>query len=210
MKKHTNVGYPYFKNDKSVVKPGLTYGQLVDKEARNLSPEQVVSYPFIAFGRNQRQKARPILGGSRLQALVYNQLEAEEIRAYKHNSPMFVGYNDRTVLRQMLAKMAAFLEKRPDLTAVNRDYSQYDTTVSPALKILNGALTSLKTLDSKGKQIAFFRTISTLDNYLINGLSMKLDRIYGRIFSGEIDTNAGGGKINALVTMSALFNCDLK
>lgn len=107
MNKHTNVGYPYFKNDRLIdPKTGLTYGQLTSQEAKKMTPEQVVNYPFIAFGRNLRRKARPILGGSRIQALVYNQLEKNEINEYKIHSPLFFGYNDDKVLKEKMIKLA--------------------------------------------------------------------------------------------------------
>lgn len=207
--KHTNVGYPFFRNDKGLDKStGLSYGQLVDKIARSKSPRDVVDYPFIAFGRNQRQKARPILGGSRIQALVYNQLEAMEIRAYKESSPLFIGYHDRPNLKERLVRIAEFLIRNPGLTASNRDYSKYDTTVTPNLKLCSGAFTYLKTNDYKGKDIVKFRTLSTLKSKLVNGLDWSFKSIYGRIFSGEIDTNAGGGKINAIVSLAAIINND--
>lgn len=107
MNKHTNVGYPYFKNDK-LIDPDtkLTYGQLTDKIARSKTPSSVVNFPFIAFGRNLRQKARPILGGSRIQALVYNQLEKMEIERYKTSSPLFYGYNDNIFIKAKMVKLA--------------------------------------------------------------------------------------------------------
>lgn len=152
--KHTNVGFPYFRNDQAKAPNGLTYGELVDKEARSLSPKQVVLYPFIAFGRNQRQKARPILGGSRLQALVYNQLESQEILTYQAKSLLFKGYLNRDGLREALINMYKFCIKEKK-TMVNRDYSKYDTTVSPNLKLMIGAFNILKTTDSYGKEIAY-------------------------------------------------------
>lgn len=107
MNKHTNVGYPYFRNDKLIdPESGKTYGQLTSDIAQKKTPSEVVNYPFIAFGRNLRRKARPILGGSRIQALVYNQLEKQEILKYKDSCPFFFGYNDDIFLKEKLVKLA--------------------------------------------------------------------------------------------------------
>lgn len=68
----------------------------------------MINYPFIAFGRNLRKKARPILGGSRLQALVFNQLESVEIQRYKESSHLFTGYNDDMILKNRLSLMLEY------------------------------------------------------------------------------------------------------
>lgn len=100
MNKHTNVGYPFYRNDRKVdPQTGKTYASITSDIAKRKTPKEVANYPYIAFGRNLRQKARPILGGSRIQALVYNQLEAKEIEAYKAKSPLFIGYNDDQLVR---------------------------------------------------------------------------------------------------------------
>lgn len=209
MNKHTNVGYPYFKNDRLIdVKTGLTYGQLTSKVAKGLSPQQVVNYPFVAFGRNLRRKARPILGGSRIQALVYNQLEKKEIEDYKISSPLFIGYNDDIVLKEKMVKLAKWLETNDGYTVMNRDFAAFDTTVSPDLRRLIDAITVTKTVDKRGKDIAFWRGVSHYRSQLINGLTGNIRRIYGRIFSGEIDTNAGGGKVNAFVNIYSILHFD--
>lgn len=156
MNKHTNVGYPYFRNDRSIdAKSGLTYGQLTSKIAKGLKPQEVVNYPYIAFGRNLRGKARPILGGSRIQALVYNQLESQEIQVYKSQSPLFIGYNDDKVLKDKLVVLGKYLMRNKNLTCMNRDYSAFDTTVNPTWRRLVDAISIIKTVDNRGKQIAF-------------------------------------------------------
>lgn len=204
-RKHTNVGYPWFRNDRAVdPKTKLTFGQLADREAKKLSPHMVVNYPFTAFGRNQRGKARPILGGSRLQALVFNQLEAPEIAAYKEKSLIFKGYLSRDELKPWLIKMGQYAAKN-NLTIINRDYSKYDTTVPQELRVLIGSISTIKAQDKKGKDIARCRILSSMKSSLIDGLSNEMYPIYGRIFSGEIDTNAVGGKINCYVTLSSLI-----
>lgn len=154
--KHTNVGYPYYKNDRTVdPATGKKYGQITDEIARKLKPSDVVNYPYVAFGRNLRKKARPILGGSRIQALVFNQLEHEEIQAYKVSSPLFIGYNNDIVLKDKLVKLAEFLKANPNLTCMNRDYAAFDTTVSPVLRRFVDAISVIKADDHRGRDIAF-------------------------------------------------------
>lgn len=209
MTKHTNVGYPYFRNDKSLV-PGkkVTYAKLTSDQARKMKPKDVVNFPFIAFGRNLRGKARPILGGSRLQALVFNQLEAKEIESYKLKSPLFIGYNNEEVLRDKMIKLAHWLSRNKDYTVWNRDYNAFDTTVQPGLRRLVDAISILKTNDSRGKDIAFWRGVSHHKNLLVNGLIGKVIPVYARIYSGEIDTNRGGGLVNAIADMIVIQSQD--
>lgn len=206
MTKHSNVGYPYYRNDQSVdPKTGLTYAQITDKQARKMKPKDVAGYPFVAFGRNLRQKPRPILGGSRLQALVFNQLESAEIQTYKQKSPLFIAYNDDTIMKEKMVKLGEWLEKHPDIICENRDYVQYDTTVPPSLRALASAIRYIKTTDKRGKEIAFWRAVSQNKAYLVNGLDNSLRLILARIFSGEIDTNAGGGLTHAIVDVYSIL-----
>lgn len=91
---------------------------------------------------------------------------------------------------------------------MNRDFAAFDTTISPSLRRIIGAFTYMKTTDAKGKDICHWRSVSQYRSQLINGLESKCQPIYGRIFSGEIDTNAGGGKINALSTLTISYMLD--
>lgn len=59
-----------------------------------------------------------------------------------------------------------------------------------------------KVKDDYGKRIAKARMISHVKSSLIDGLSNRYSPIYGRIFSGEIDTNRGGGIANAIATLT--------
>lgn len=156
MNKHTNVGYPYFRNDKNVDKEsGKTFGQLTSDIAKKMRPQDVVNYPYIAFGRNLRGKARPILGGSRIQALVFNQLEKPEIEAYKQTSPLFIGYNSEDILKRKMVSLGVYLLRNKQLTCFNRDYSAFDTTVNVALRRIVDAISILKAVDRRGQDIAY-------------------------------------------------------
>lgn len=207
--KHSNTGYPDYRNDQAIDKStGLTYGKLVDQRARHKTPQEVAGYPFVAFGRNLRGKARPIAGGSREQALVFNQLEAEEIQAYKTASPFFIGYNDDVVLKEKMVKIGKWIELHPGTTCFNRDYDHYDTTVPPSLRTLASALRYLRAIDPKAKEIAFWRAVSQNKAYLVNGLDNSIELIFARIFSGEIDTNLGGGLAQVIVDIYSILKQD--
>lgn len=123
--------------------------------AKKLKPAEVVNYPYVAFGRNLRKKARPILGGSRIQALVFNQLESQEIKNYRESSPLFIGYNNDTVIKSKLIKLGEFLRTQGSLTCMNRDFSSFDTTVSPVLRRFVDAISVLKVSDRRGQDIAY-------------------------------------------------------
>lgn len=205
--KHTNVGYPFYRADNAVDKStGKTYARLTSDIAMKKKPADVVNYPYIAFGRNVRGKARQILGGSRIQALVFNQLESAEIKAYKEKSPLFIGYNDESIQREKLVRLADYLKKNNNLTAMNRDYSNFDTTVSPDLRSLIDAVSIIKTRDARGKDIAFWRGVAHYKSLLVNGYTGRLHPIYARIFSGEIDTNRGGGLVNAFADIYTMLS----
>lgn len=206
MTKHTNVGYPYFRNDRNIdPKTKKSYGQLTSDIAKKLKPYQVVNYPYVAFGRNLRGKARPILGGSRIQALVFNQLEKQEIEAYKHKSPLFIGYNSDDILRAKMVRLGTYLLRNRDLTCMNRDYSAFDTTVNVELRRLVDAISCRKAGNMRGQDIAFWRGVSHYKSLLMNGLTNRVTPIYCRIFSGELDTNRGGGLVNAIADLFAIL-----
>lgn len=208
MTKHTNVGYPYYRNDQATSPSGVSYGELVMNEAKRMKPTDVIGFPFIAFGRNLRGKARPIFGGSRVQALVFNQLEHQEIEAYKHASSLFVGYNDEQYLRNVFSKNALWFKKHPNYTCFNRDYAQFDSTVFPSLRLLVAAISRLKAKDAYGKEIALCRGASQFSAYLTNGLSDSTNLCYCRILSGEIDTNRSGGLANAFMDIWSMLKLD--
>lgn len=77
------------------------------------------------------------------------------------------------------------------------------------LKLI-GAISVVKTKDSIGKKIARKRALLSLGTIVVNGMDNKLVPAYGRIFSGFIDTNRGGGLVNALITTYCLILQDKK
>lgn len=201
MSKHTNVNDPYWQNDRNLAPNGQTYAQLTMDEARSIREgRQLYKYNLSTmYGRNQRGKGRLIIAISRIVNLWLNRLEAKEIEAYRKKCPLFVGYGDDTMLKRALTEMVQECSSR-SLKMRNMDQSRYDRHVSYGWILLLGAMSIYKANGKRSKDIAFWRAVLMSKTWLVNGLTGSIDEIYGRIFSGFIDTNRGGGVINALIT----------
>lgn len=53
--KHTNVGYPFFRNDKTIdPKTGKSYADITMDAAKITPVEVAVTYPGVELGRDQR------------------------------------------------------------------------------------------------------------------------------------------------------------
>lgn len=220
MTKHSNVGYPYFKNDQAV-KNGKTYAEITLEDARRTKLEDAVHYPYTALTRNLRQKARPIWGSSRILNLLLNRLTAVEVNEYKLKSLVFKAYTNPDELKNSLIKMGNAVKGLRKATGknyflFNRDFSHYDVTIRPDFKLWIASFNMTKIVGSKkdvdlGKAIVAARTIPTLKAsgvYGYNPKSKPLITLYGRILSGETVTNTDGGKINAMLTLATYYRID--
>nr|UDL14515.1 MAG: putative RNA-dependent RNA polymerase [Picobirnaviridae sp.] len=207
MNKDANVTYPFFRNDRAVdPKTGKTYGQLSVELAKKVGLKNVYNYNYTTmFGRNQKGKGRLICATSRVPNVIFNQLEAEEIKAYREKSPLFVGYKDDKGLKEALIKMKDQCLEH-GLKCRNVDQNKYDLHVNEAFIILVAAISMMKANGSKSKEIALKRGAMMTKTWLINGLTDKVMIIYGRIFSGFIDTNRGGGIINAIAVLYGVMD----
>lgn len=213
--KHTNVGfvpgYDGFGNDRSTVKgTNLTYAQLTMQIAETIKdhPELLNKYNVTTeFSRYQRQKGRLINATARIVNLVLNQLEAIEIEAYKTKSPLFAGYNDAAHLKLYLEEIADFCEKN-GYVCRNLDYHRYDWHICKQFIELLGAVSMLKCADKRSRDLAMYRAILMTRTWLVAGTLDKMLEIFGRIFSGFIDTNRGGGLINAFSMTYLLMKQD--
>lgn len=76
------------------------------------------------------------------------------------------------------------------------------------MRRLVDAISIEKANDRKGKDIAFYRGVAHFKSLLVNGLTKKIEPIYARIYSGEIDTNRGGGLVNAIADMIVMQTLD--
>nr|UDL14605.1 MAG: putative RNA-dependent RNA polymerase [Picobirnaviridae sp.] len=209
MNKDSNVSYPFFRNDRAVDPgTGLTYGQMAIDLAKRTPVDQLYKYNYTTlFGRNQKLKGRAIYATSRVVNIVLNQLEAEEISAYKEKSSLFVGYNDDTKLKEALIQMTDSCNKL-GLKCRNVDQSKFDLHVNEAFIILVGSISMMKANGTKSKRIAQERAVLATKTWLIDGLANKITPIYGRIFSGYIDTNRMGGLINAIAVLYSIMKQD--
>lgn len=210
--KHTNVSYPYWMNDKTQVAPELkrkfqvsTYGQLTTKIAEHLPLEAIYQYNIsTAYGRNQRGKGRFLVAVSRIVNEILNQLESVEIESYKSKSSLFAGYNDAPYLKQVLTYIVETCLQK-GWKCANWDQKKYDLHVNIDWIKLLGAISIAKANGDRSKKIALKRACLMTRTWLVNGMTGKLEEIYGRIFSGFIDTNRGGGIINAIITLYCLM-----
>nr|APG78314.1 RdRp [Wuhan pillworm virus 4] len=224
--KHTNVGYPYYSNDSTNVKgsnPSITYGDLTLEEAKSLDIKLAITYPGVLLGRDQRSgwlqvkgkilflpsKASDVIATSSETNLILNKLESQEMMLYKTKSPLFMGYNSHVVLKSQAELDYKILQKSifSDYSFENFDYSSFDTTVTMNDNILLGALSTLKTVDHEGKDIARNSAawMTKMGVLLPNG---NFKEVLGPIKSGAIDTNRGGGLINAMNSVWAATLAD--
>ena len=216
MRKHTNTCYPLFMNDRTTV-PGSTL--TAGEETRRIAEEIWKSddwydktkqfLVWTALARNQRGKGRALIASSRVLNLILNLIEAPEISQLKDKCPAFAGYNNDEELKRVLIRMCEDC-KRDNLWATNWDQSSYDQHVSRDLIELIGALGVLKCSGSRSEQLVKLRAVSCCKGWLINGHSNSIVEIFGRIFSGGLDTNAGGGKINIIISTFCCMVCDPK
>lgn len=209
MSKHTNVGFPYWSNDRNIV-PGTnqTYGQVTMKESEKIPVKDLDYYNVSTmYGRNQRGKGRLLIAVSRLVNLSLNRLEAPEIKAYKEKCSLFLGYKDDEALKGGLIDMVNYATPL-GLKMRNNDQKRFDRHVPRDLILLNNAIRYIKAQGALSKELAAKRAQLACTTFLVDGLTHSYKQINGRIFSGFIDTNAGGGIINAIITTYCIMKQD--
>lgn len=220
MTKHTNVGYigPVGSglNDRTTVpNTNVTAAEYSRKIAEDImsSPnweDRLYAYRvWAALGKNKRAKGRAVEAASRIISLCINQIQHPEIEAVKWKSPPFAGYRSPEELKRVLSHICDDCKKY-GLWATNWDQSSYDTHVSPDLLSLIGAMAVLKANGEKSKRLAFARAVIALRGYLVNGMTGDVEEIFGRIFSGFIDTNLSGSKVNLIISLFCLMIIDHK
>lgn len=214
--KDANTGYPFFSNDrKKDPITGKTYGVLAMEMASRSANDYITTsfYPYVGFKRMMRGKARPIIGSSRVFNILSNRLVSPMVEAYK-KSVLFRGYLDSKYLKESMVKLGDFVikankNKSPSdsdyILVENRDYSAYDTTITPDLRMLILAIDVIhNSQDSLTQDCLKYPIFSALNAHFIEGNSDSLQTLHGRILSGELRTNLDGSKINALMTFTIL------
>lgn len=201
MSKHSNVSAPYWQNDQNDAGDGQTYAQKTMDIAKSIKTAfELWKYNISTmYGRNQRGKGRLLIAVSRIVNLWLNRLEAVEIEQYRERSPLFVGYGDDLLLKQAFLRINEDTQ-RLGLKARNVDQSAFDAHVAKGFILLVGAMSILKANGQRSKEIAKIRAAFALTTILVDGLSNEAIIIFGRIFSGFIDTNRGGGIVSAIIS----------
>nr|QQM16316.1 putative replicase [Sitsystermes virus] len=207
MTKHTNVGAPYFRNDKAIDKPtGKTYAQLALLDAQK-AEHDVYSIPRVAvlLNRAQNQKGRNVFGTSRSANIYFNRVLGPTIDIYKRSCPFMKTYLSNDEIMVEMTKTANFAQKY-DLLFDNRDYTQFDSTIPVDLKALAFAMLITKTSNPQAKEIwregfAFFSR-----HMLADGIAGKVRVIHGRMISGEIFTNFVENVMNAVMVAYACIS----
>lgn len=211
MTKHTGVGAKWWRNDRTVdPKTGKTYGELTMDTAVQIK-EKYDEWDrwniATMYGRDQRGKGRLLIAVSRVLNLLLNQLEGVEIPTYKSKWNLFAGYKDDEELKKALITIGEECEAK-GLKCANEDYSSFDLTVGQGILALVGALSIMKANGSRSKKVALKRAIYAQRSWLVDGLDNELLEIFGRIFSGFIDTNRGGGIANAIQMTYEMMKLD--
>lgn len=203
MTKHTGVSFPYWFNDRTVIDDGSnrTYAQVTMDDAEVIKNNPRKAYTDYSvdteYVRLQWLKGRLIQARSRVQNLVFNQQEAIEIQNYKARSPMFAGYRDAHQLRLVMTEMTEFA-KEHGYKMYNLDYHRYDAHVSKQWIELLGGISAYKAPSARAKAICQYRAAAMLKSKLVSGTLGRTVDTFGRIESGFIDTNRGGGLINGI------------
>lgn len=208
MRKHTNVGFKWWYNDRSIdPETGKTYGQMAQETAESLTYKDLPQWNvYTAFGRNQRGKGRLLIASARPVNLFLNRLEAEEIQKLKRVG-YFAGYNDEAYLKETLKYILHYCEAN-GLRCSNWDQSKYDAHINPAWLALVGSLRQARAEGALGKALARWRAMLNIHGWLVNGMTHEVEEIYGRMFSGFIDTNQGDGWVEAIANTYCLMKQD--
>lgn len=207
--KHTNVGFPWWMNDRNVDPvSGLTYAKLALKTAQSQNLKTIFRYNINTYyGRNQRGKGRLISATSRVANLFLNRLEAREIEALKSVS-YFQGYGNDEVLKKALISILNLCEQK-GLKCKNFDQSKYDMHINPAWLAIVGALRSMKARGALGKNLAEIRAMMNIHSWVVDGMTGEVEELFGRMPSGFIDTNQGDSLVSILIMLIGLLEQDL-
>jgi hypothetical protein len=194
MGKDSNVGYPYFRNDRKKVsdKDPITWGRYTIQQAEKITDNMSQpwkAYKFnvdVGWARNQRGKGRAIIAKSRILNLVVNSLEAVEVAKMKE-IPLFVGLNDDLTQKDRMIKQAEFCEKN-HYKCANYDQDGYDHHIGEGFVCLMAALRKMKANGHLARELCDLRYAAAQKSWCLDGANNKIKRIYGRTTSGWIDT----------------------
>lgn len=214
MSKKSGVSYPDFSNDSKTV-PGtnITYGAYEIKLAKEAYERGglngLIEFAYqnavnTGYMRRQMTKARALIAMSRRTNLAINLVNGVEMQNVKETKAIQIPFlNEEGILKE-LSYMAELCIKN-NLCPANIDASAWDQNLGTGPLILQDAERYVLGQGSDTKQIIKMRTIVNSKSWFLNGPANKVEMIYGRQFSGYLDTTLGNTKANrTTATCSAL------
>lgn len=201
MSKGTGVSYPYYRNDRSIVKKGsdVTYGKLAIEDVKRayskggvagLTRFALENNVYTGYPRNQRGKGRPLIAQSRRTNLVINMVNSPEMELWKSSTSLGLAFWDE---EKILACMKEFIEtsERLKTSAYNIDYSAWDRNLGAGWVCLENAMRYLRAKDDFTRKLIEVRYMCGASAYFLDGPNNAVYRIYGRQMSGYDDTTLG-------------------
>lgn len=200
--KHTNVGAPYFRNDKTLVDKNSgstkTYADVTMEDAHKVTGIQDLYRVITLLNRFKYQSGRPVMATSRVANMYFNQILRPAIEVYQKHCTFMWTYNDLDFLKQVMIKNYEIGSKM-GITMNNRDYSSYDSTITRDEKLLGFAMLASRIRDYRGKRLALQAAAYYAgDMFVVNGMDNRMNKIYPRVYSGEVFTNFIENIINAV------------
>lgn len=215
MNKKTGVSYPDYRNDSTVVEGSdITYGkyeiQLVERAyAKGLATfKRFVkdNNVYTGYPRNQRGKGRPLIAQSRRDNLAINMINGVEMKRWQENNILKVPFLDEEGLLESFIKLGETILANPQLDVYNFDYSRWDQNLGAGWICLQNAVRYLKAQGTWSKELVRMRNACALNGMFVNGPANKVVPIYGRQFSGYIDTTLGNTAAQRLVSRYAAIS----
>lgn len=219
---HTNVGWRWFSRDDATIDGKSAADQsLID--AKKLDLTDFITIPAVIFGRDQRagfeyetlgqlykvtgfneSKPRVIWAVSRAVNLNGAKVVLNLIEYAKNNISLFLGYNSFEKILPVAQRMVRFAEQI-GWKWYNRDWSSFDTTLSP--EVLQSATEVIKAhiKTQTGKKIYQAISDAGVKQTYIDWKTKSIHYKFGALPSGIIDTNYKGGICNAICTTYCLL-----
>lgn len=218
MSKKTGVSYPFYRNDSTIYKGNVTYGQhCINLVQQSYNKRGIAGLKDVAFSNNvvsgyarrQRGKARALRAQSRLTNLVVNMINGPEIEKWK-SRVMGFGFSDTPTIKEGLCKMAQFCIDHPEYGIFNDDFTSFDSTVGYGWQCLQNALRYMRANGTLSKELVKIRHVCGTKALFVDGLNNRTYPIYGRQMSGYDDTTTGNTTVCRLLTLAACLSTDPK
>lgn len=209
MSKKSGVSYPDYHNDSTKV-PGtdITWGryeidlvkQAASKGLKNLLKFAYDNNVYTGYTRRQRGKGRPLIAQSRRSNLVVNLINGVEMEEWKKDPSLNMAFLPEDQILSQFAEMGDFLLANPDYDAYNVDGKAWDRNLGQGWVCLQDALRYILARGNYTKELVVLRYCLNSKGVLVDGLSNKVYEIFGRMFSGYLDTTLGNTGGNRLIS----------